>query len=132
MILFIKHNNLISELYDNTNIKIFAVLLHFYLFFIGIIMSKQKSLLLKRLSKTLAIGAPALALSGVIMGVNLAAITSAHAEGNTGYSSAEAKYSSEAKSKAKPEAEAKAEAKSEVEAVAKPEAKAEAESEAKY
>jgi hypothetical protein len=99
-------------------------------------MSKQKSLLLKRLSKTLAIGAPILALSGVVIGVNLAAITSAHAEGKTGYSSAEAKYSSEAKSKAKPEAEAKAEAESEAEAVAKPEAEAkaeaEAESEAKY
>ena len=99
-------------------------------------MSKEKSLLLKRLNKTLAVTVPALALSGFLPVASLVTVSTAQAEhhAEAGYkhkgAEAKSKYHSEAKSKYHSEAKAKSEA--EAKAEAKPEAKAEAEGEAKY
>lgn len=91
-------------------------------------MTKDRSALLKRFTKTLAVGVPVVALSGFVPGIDGVSMNSAQAEGNyskeyksgkKASSEAEAKYSSEAKGEAKGKAEAKAEAEG------KPEAEAE-------
>ena len=93
-------------------------------------MSKQRSLLLKKLTKTLAVTVPALALSGFVPIISSALVSSAHAEHHAEAKHAEASSEAEAKG-AHSEAEAEAKkAKPEAESEAK-KAKPEAESEAK-
>jgi hypothetical protein len=89
-------------------------------------MNKDRSALLKKVSKTLALGVPVVALSGFLPSANFA-VSNAVAEGDSDTYASEAK--SEAKSKAKYKYSSKA--KSEAKYKAKSEAKAEAEAEGK-
>ena len=96
-------------------------------------MSENKSILLKKLTKQLAIGVPVVALSGFLPGTDGVLVGQASAEGGSeaGYNykakaEAESKYKSKKYKKAKSEAEAHAEGKAEGKAEAEGKSEAEA------
>lgn len=88
-------------------------------------MSENKSILLKKLTKQLAIGVPVVALSGFLPGTDGVFVGQASAEHHS-----EAGYGYKAKAEAEGKAESEGEAKAEAEGKAEAEAEGKAEGEA--